>query len=175
MTNPLLGLAPFQFQPPFLNVPNVVVDGRTRDDDLSYTLRAAYELSDNVNVYASYATGFKASSVNLSRDSRPLASDFTAGPAGSTILAPPSNILNAGLAVPNLVTGTRSVDPEEAEVFEFGIKGQFERVGFNFAIFTQTLEDFQANAFTGTGFALTNAGQSTICLLYTSPSPRDRG
>ena len=162
VTNPLLGLAPFQFQPPFLNVPNVVEDGRTRDDDLSYTLRAAYELSDNVNVYASYATGFKASSVNLSRDSRPLASDFTAGPAGSTILAPPSNILNAGLAVPNLVTGTRSVDPEEAEVFEFGVKGQFDRIGFNFAIFTQTLDDFQANAFTGTGFALTNAGQSTI-------------
>lgn len=160
--NPLLGLAPFQFQPPFLSVPNVVESGQTRDDDLSYTLRAAFELSDNVNVYFSYATGFKASSVNLSRDSRPLASDFTAGPGNSTILAPPSNILNAGLAVPNLVTGTRSVDPEEAEVFEAGIKGQFDRVGFNFAIFTQTLEDFQANAFTGTGFALTNAGQSTI-------------
>ena len=160
--NALLGLAPFQFQPPALNVPNVVENGQTRDDDLSYTLRASYELSDNVNVYASYATGFKASSVNLSRDSRPLASDFTAGPGGSTILAPPSNILNAGLAVPNLTTGTRSVDPEEAEVFEAGIKGQFDRIGFNVAIFTQTLDDFQANAFTGTGFALSNAGSSTI-------------
>ncbi|MEO9971996.1 MAG: TonB-dependent receptor [Hyphomonadaceae bacterium] len=160
--NPLLGLAPFQFQPPFPSVPNSVEDGRTRDDDFSYTLRANYELSDNVNVYFTYATGFKASSVNLSRDSRPLASDFTAGPAGSTILAPPSNILNAGLATPNLVSGTRSVDPEEAEVFEAGVKAQFDRIGFNLALFTQNLEDFQQNAFTGTGFALSNAGSSTI-------------
>lgn len=160
--NPLLGLAAFQFQPPFPAVPNSVEDGRTRDDDLSYTLRVGYELSDNVNTYFTYATGFKASSVNLSRDSRPLASDFVAGPGGSTILAPPSNILNAGLATPNLVSGSRSVDPEEAEVFEFGVKGQFDRIGFNFAIFTQTLEDFQFNAFTGTGFALSNAGSSTI-------------
>lgn len=160
--NPLLGLAPFQFQPPLLGVPNAIEDGRTSDDDLSVTLRASFEVSDNINTYFTYATGFKASSVNLSRDSRPLASDFIAGPGGSAILAPSSPITDAGLATPNLVSGTRSVGPEDAEVFEVGIKGQFDRIGFNFAIFTQTLEDFQSNAFTGTGFALTNAGSSTI-------------
>ncbi len=160
-TNPLLGLAAFQFQPPFLNVPNAVEDGRTRDDDFSYTLRAAYELTDNVNVYATYATGFKASSVNLSRDSRPLPSDFTPGPGGSAILAPPSNIRDAGLAVANLGTGTRFAGPENAEVYEIGLKAQFDRFGFNLALFDQTLDGFQSNIFTGTGFALANAGEQS--------------
>ena len=159
--NPLLGLAAFQFQPPFLNVPNSVEDGQTDDDDVSFTVRANYDLSDNVNVYVSYGTGFKASSVNLSRDSRPFPADFVPGPGLSTILAPPSAILNAGLAVPNLNTGTRTAAPEEAEVIEAGVKAQFNRIGFNLAIFNQTLEDFQSNIFTGTGFALANAGQQT--------------
>lgn len=159
--NPLLGLQAFQFQPPFVNVPNSVEDGRTGDTDLSYTLRASYEFTDQLNAYFTYATGFKASSVNLSRDSRPSPTDFTPGPFGSTILAPPSNILNAGLAVPNLGTGGRVAGREDAEVFEAGIKGQFDRVGFNLAIFDQTLDGFQSNIFTGTGFALTNAGQQS--------------
>lgn len=160
-TNPLLGLQAFQFQPPFLGIPNSVENGQTNDSDLAYTLRASYEATDNLNLYATYATGFKASSVNLSRDSRPFPSDFTPGPFGSTILAPPSAILNAGLAVPNLATGTRTAGPEEAEVYEAGIKAQFDRVGFNLAVFDQTLDGFQSNIFTGTGFILLNAGQQS--------------
>ncbi len=161
-TNPLLGLRALQFQPPFLNIPNAVEDGRTRDDKLTYTGRVAYEIDNNLNVYFTYATGYKASSVNLSRDSRPLPGDFTPGPLGSTILAPSSPVRDAGLAVANLGTGTRFAGPEEAEVYEIGLKAQFEGLGFNIALFDQTLEGFQSNIFTGTGFALANAGaQST--------------
>jgi iron complex outermembrane receptor protein len=152
--NPLLALQAFQFQPPFLAIPNAVEDGKTRDDKLTYLFRASYEVTPEVNVYASYATGFKASSVNLSRDSRPLNTDFTAGPGGSTILAPSSPILNAGLAVPNLVSGSRFAGPEEAEVYEIGLKASIEGVNFNLALFDQSIEGFQSFAFTGTGFAL---------------------
>jgi iron complex outermembrane receptor protein len=160
-TNPLLALQPLQFLPPFLGVPNAVEPGQTRDDDWSYTLRAAYDITDNVNAYFTYATGFKASSVNLSRDSRPFPGDFTPGPFGSTILAPSSPIRDAGLAVPNLGTGTRFALPEEAMVYELGLKAQFDRVGFNLALFDQTLENFQSNVFTGTGFALANAEEQS--------------
>ena len=160
--NPLLGLAAFQFQPPFLDIPNAVENGQTRDDKFTYLLRAAWQVSNEVNLYASYATGFKASSVNLSRDSRPANTDFLAGPGGSTILAPPSNILNAGLAVPNLVSGSRFAGPEEAEVFEIGFKGQWEGFGVNIAVFDQTIDGFQSFAFTGTGFALRNAGRQSV-------------
>jgi len=160
--NTLLPLSAFQFQPPFLNVPNAVEDGRTDDDDFTYLLRAAYQVVPELNVYVSYATGFKASSVNLSRDSRPLNTDFIAGPGNSTFAAPSSPIIDAGLAVPNLVSGTRFAGPEQAEVYEFGMKGQFDRFGFNLAIFDQTIQGFQSFAFTGTGFALRNAGEQSV-------------
>jgi outer membrane receptor protein involved in Fe transport len=160
--NPLLPLSGFQFQPPFLNVPNAVEDGQTSDTDLSYTLRVAYDVSENVNTYFSYATGFKASSINLSRDSRPNGTDFIRGPGGSTFLAPASPILNAGLAVPNLSTGSRFAGPEDAEVYEFGIKAQWPGVSVNLALFDQTLKGFQSFLFTGTGFGLSNAEQQSV-------------
>jgi len=162
--NPLLGLTAFQFQPPFLTIPNSVEPGETNDDDFTYLLRAAYQIAPEVNVYISYATGFKASSVNLSRDSRPLSTDFevTPGTGNSTFAAPNSPILDAGLAVPNLVSGTRFAGPEEAEVYEFGLKAQFDGIGFNLAVFDQTIEGFQSFAFTGTGFALRNAGEQSV-------------
>ncbi|GAB5481160.1 MAG: TonB-dependent receptor [Parasphingorhabdus sp.] len=160
--NQLIGLAAFQFQPPFVTIPNAVEDGRTNDDKFTYLLRASYEISPEVNVYASYATGFKASSINLSRDSRPSNDVFTAGPGGSTFAAPSSPILDAGLAVPNLVTGSRFAGPEEAEVYEVGIKAQWPGIGVNLALFDQTIEGFQSFAFTGTGFALRNAGEQSV-------------
>jgi len=160
--NPLLGLAAFQFQPPFLNFPNSVEPGETNDDKFTYLLRAAWQISNEVNVYASYATGFKASSVNLSRDSRPANTDFLAGPGGSTFAAPDSNIINAGLAVPNLRSGSRFAGPEEAEVYEIGVKAAWPGLNINLAVFDQTIQGFQSFAFTGTGFALRNAGQQSV-------------
>lgn len=148
--NPLNGLKAFQFLPPFLNVPNAVEPGKTNDGDFSYSIRASYELTDTVNVYATYATGFKASSVNLSRDSRPLASDLPA-------------IISGGFATTNLSTGSRFANPEESTVYEFGLKGQWSVAAVNIAVFKQSIKGFQSNVFTGTGFALANAGkQSTF-------------
>ncbi|WP_086616821.1 TonB-dependent receptor [Erythrobacter tepidarius] len=160
--NPLIGLAPFQFQPPFLNLPNAVEPGRTRDDKLTYLLRAAYQISNEVNIYASYATGFKASSVNLSRDSRPVFGDYIPGPGRSFFAAPASPITNAGLAVPNLATGSRFAGPEEAEVYELGMKAQWPGFGFNLALFDQNIKGFQSFLFTGTGFQLNNAGEQSV-------------
>ncbi|MHA7819500.1 MAG: TonB-dependent receptor [Erythrobacter sp.] len=162
VANPLVGLTALQFQTGFLNVPNAVEPGRTNDDELTYLLRVAYQVSNEVNVYASYATGFKASSINLSRDSRPTVDDFTPGPLNSTILAPSSPIRDAGLATVNLSNGTRTADPEKAEVYEIGIKGQWDGFGFNLAVFDQTIEDFQSFVFTGLGFTLENAGQQSV-------------
>lgn len=147
--NPLGGLRSVQFLPPFVNFPNQVEDGRTDDDNLSYTLRASYEVNDNLNVYATYATGYKAPSFNLSRDSRPFPGDLAA-------------LNNAGLTVNNLTTGTRFAEAEEAEVYEVGAKVQLDRFGFNLAIFDQTLTNFQSNVFTGTAFVLANAGQTSV-------------
>lgn len=144
--NPFLALRTLQFLPPFLNVPNSVEDGRTADTDWSYTARLAYDVSPTLNVYLSYATGFKASSFNLSRDSRPLASDLAA-------------IRAAGLAPVNLTTGSRFAGPEDTTVYELGIKGNWDFASGNLTFFRQTIDGFQSNIFTGTGFALANAGE----------------
>jgi len=77
--NPLAGLFGLQFQPQQLEFPNSVEDGRTNDDELTYTARLAYEVNDNFNVYGSYATGFKSSSWNLTRDTRPFLADAGRG------------------------------------------------------------------------------------------------
>ncbi|OYU15882.1 MAG: TonB-dependent receptor [Alphaproteobacteria bacterium PA4] len=155
--NPFLGLRGLQFLPPFLNFPNSVEDGKTNDSKFTYTLRAAYKFSDSLSTYATYATGFKASSFNLSRDSRPTSANFIPGSPAQVPAPAPSAIRSAGLAVTNLTTGTRFADPENATVYEVGMKGQFDGFSFNLALFKQSLKGFQGNIFTGTGFVLGNA------------------
>jgi len=153
--NPLLALRPLQFLPPFLNFPNAVESGRTNDQDLAYTLRLSWNVSDRLSVYGTHATGFKASSFNLSRDSRPSRANFIPGSAVTSPLTSP--IRAAGLAVNNLTTGTRFAEPEHATVYELGLKTDLEGLSLNVAGFYQFLNGFQQNIFVGTGFQLGNA------------------
>ncbi|WP_018995575.1 TonB-dependent receptor [Hirschia maritima] len=157
--NPLLGFRSFQFLRPFVDFPNAVEDGRSDDSDTTYTVRLAYDMTDSVNLYGSYATGFKATSWNLGRDSKPTADLFTAG-----FPLPSSPIADAGLAVPNLVPGTRNAAPETTEVIEIGMKAQWDRFSVNLAVFDQKVENFQATLFLGGetgGFAFANAGEQS--------------
>jgi outer membrane receptor protein involved in Fe transport len=146
--NPLLDLQPLQFLPPFVAYPNAVESGSTKDDATTWTVRFAFDISNEINVYASAGTGFKASSWNLSRDSRPFASDIPA-------------LEDAGLTVNNLTTGTRFASPEDSTVYELGMKARWDTVALNLAIFDQEIEGFQSNIFTGAGFSLANAGKQS--------------
>ncbi len=159
--NPFLGLQALQFLPPFLDLPNAVEDGRTSDGKLTYSARVAWEATDSLNVYASYGTGFKATSWNMSIDSRPFAADFIPGSPFQGAPQAPSAIRTAGLALPNLTSGTRYALPEEAKVMELGLKAKWERVAFNLTFFEQSIKNFQGNSFIGTGFVLTNAGKQS--------------
>ncbi len=163
LCNPFLGLRALQFQPRFLNFPNAVEDGRTRDSKWTYSIRLAWEATDNLNFYASYGTGFKATSWNISFDSRPFGSDFIAGSPAQGAPLGASAIRTAGLALNNLTAGTRFALPEEATVMEAGLKARWDQVAFNLTVFNQSIKNFQGNSFVGTGFVLTNAGkQSTF-------------
>ncbi|MGA1343939.1 MAG: TonB-dependent receptor domain-containing protein, partial [Hyphomonas sp.] len=42
-----------------------------------------------------------------------------------------------------------------------GLKAAFDSIAFNIALFDQTIEGFQSNVFTGTGFSLANAGEQS--------------
>ena len=143
--NPLLGLYPLQFLHPI--VPFV---DKSDDSKTTYTLRAAYEFSDNLNAYFGVSTGYKATSWNLSRDSKPFAPATAArSPLGGAV----------NPYYPRY--GTRYASPEEATVVELGVKGRWERFAANVAVFDQQIKNFQTNAFQGTGFVLANAGKQT--------------
>jgi len=103
--------------------------GVFKSDDLTHTLRLAYQMNDDMTFYASHSTGFKAASVNLSVDGR--------------------------------TPGNRSADPEEATNIEVGLKASFDNGYLNVALFQQSIEGFQSNVFSGTGFNLENAGKET--------------
>ncbi|MEY2942895.1 MAG: hypothetical protein RLY97_909, partial [Pseudomonadota bacterium] len=147
--NPLNALKPLQFLPPFLNVPNAVEPGKTSDSNVAWTARLAYKASKQLNFYVSYATGYKASSINLSRDSRPALADSAAIVAG-------------GLAGTNQSYGSRFAAPEKSTVYEVGVKANWGIASVNVAVFKQNIKDFQANLFTGTGFFLSNAGKQSV-------------
>ncbi|MBV1911067.1 MAG: TonB-dependent receptor [Kangiellaceae bacterium] len=141
-------LQSFQFVPPNLDLPNSAEDNESSDSELTWSTRLAYEINDDLNVFATAATGFKASSWNLSRDTRPFPSDQ-------------AGIVNAGIAQPNQTYGTRFAAPEKSTVYELGIKTTFDKGSFNATYFDQTIEDFQSSVFVGTGFVLANAGQQS--------------
>lgn len=131
---------------------NPIEDSSTDDDELTYTLTASWDINDNVNLYGTYATGFKASSINLSRDSAPNAADAV-------------QLAALGLLPPNAlvpVSGGRFAAPEEAETFEIGLKTRFNNGSLNIAIFDQSLENFQSNIFNGLGFDLVNAEEQSV-------------
>ena len=147
--NPFAALVQTQFFTPFTNFPNAVESGESNDDQITWNVRAAYEINDNINVYASAATGFKATSWALTRNSAPTAADFA--------------LLQAqGLSTNNPITGTRLAGPEDTLVFELGLKARFENGAFNLAVFDQTIEDFQSVIFVGTAFQLNNAGEQSV-------------
>lgn len=167
--NPLLGLQALQFLPPQTDFPNPVEDGRTEDDAFTYTLRAAYDVTDRFNVYASWATGFKASSFNLTRDGRPLPEDID-GLAAAGLLPNQTSVALGTYA------GTRFAGPEETEVFELGAKARFDWGSVNVALFDQTIDGFQSTIFQGTGFVLANAGTQSVTgaevEIFASPTDR---
>ncbi len=148
--NPLNALgSALQIFRPYLGIPNVVEPGRTSDDKFTYTARVAFDASDNINVYASFSTGYKASSINLSRDSRPTISNRAA-------------IEAAGIGVVNQKYGSRFAGPESSTVYEAGIKGSWRNASVNIAVFHQSIKGFQANNFNGLGFDLSNAGKQSV-------------
>jgi len=107
-------------------------NGVREDDNVAGSIILSYDWSDNLNTYFSYATGFKPGGFNVSS--------------------------NAAL------TGVIEFEDENAEAFEIGVKmSAFNNMAnLNFALFDQTVEDFQSNNFVGSGFALQNAGEISI-------------
>jgi iron complex outermembrane receptor protein len=115
-----------------VNFPNAQESGVLKGHKVTYTGRAAYDL-DIVNLYASYTTGWKGGAYNLSSDGRP----------------PDANGIG------------RTANPENVTLYEVGAKAKFHGGFLNIAVFKQSIKDFQLNLYTGTGYALVNAGKES--------------
>jgi outer membrane receptor protein involved in Fe transport len=143
--NSALGLYALQFLHPV-----VPFTDKSDDSKVTYTVRLTVDVTENINAYAGVSTGYKATSWNLSRDSKPLAP------------ATPPRSPAGGFVNPYYPRfGTRKADPEEATVYELGIKGQWPRAAVYVTLFDQNIKGFQDNTFRGTGFVLSNAGEQT--------------
>jgi len=147
--NPLIALQGLQLLPQFTNFPNAAQDGKSSDDNVDYTFKLSYEVSDAVTVYGGVSTGFKASAWNISRNSDADAAEVAALAAAGTPVSP------------NRSVGRRYAGPEEAEVTELGAKILLPSGYLNIAVFDQTIDGFQSNTFIGTGFVLANAGSQS--------------
>lgn len=115
-----------------VNYPNAKESGIFSGDKVTYAARAAYDLGI-VNAYVSYSTGWKASAVNLSYDSRP----------------------------PGLVV-SRGAAPESVTVYEAGLKAKVRNGFLNIAVFKQAIKNFQSNLYNGTGYDLINAEKESV-------------
>ncbi len=145
--NTALALYPLQFLFPVVPFN----DGNSSDSKTTYTARLAYDINDNIKVYGGVSTGFKATSWNLSRDSRPFA------PAGGSDRSPLGSRPNPYYGR----YGTRFAGPEESTVIELGLKARWDRAALYVALFDQEIKGFQSNIFFGTGFVLGNAGKQS--------------
>ena len=143
--NQLLGLYQLQFLSPV-----VPYTGNSDDSKTTFTGRLAYDLTDEINVYGGVSTGFKATSWNLSRDSRPV-------PPATPDRSPLGGAVNPYYGR----YGSRLAGPESSTVYEIGLKARTSDVLLNVALFDQTIKGFQSAIFVGTGFVLANAGEQT--------------
>ncbi|CAK9039475.1 Pesticin receptor (IRPC) [Durusdinium trenchii] len=65
------GVQFFDPQVSFPDPTNPLDDGQLDGDQVTYSLQLAYDVTDSINTYFTYATGWKAGAFNLSSDSRP--------------------------------------------------------------------------------------------------------
>ncbi len=115
-----------------VNFPNASESGELSGNKVTTALRAAYDFG-RWSAYVSYNTGWKAGAYNLSSDSRP----------------------------PNANGIGRTADPENVSALEAGVKTESRDGYLTLAVFNQAIEGFQSNAYTGTGYALVNAGKQS--------------
>jgi iron complex outermembrane recepter protein len=113
-------------------------DQERSDEEVSGTLRATYDLTDDVMVFAGYSRGFKAGGFNLDRQLN--------GPIGPNGYTDPDT----------------SFAPEIIDSYELGFKSQlFSNVlQLNATAYWQQVEDFQLNTFNGLAFVVESVDES---------------
>lgn len=119
---------------------NTGYDQERTDEEVSGTLRATFDLSDDVMTYAGYSRGFKAGGFNLDRQFN--------GP------------IDPARGYTNVDT---SFAPEIIDAYEAGFKSTLAggALQLNGNVFYQEIQDFQLNTFNGIAFVVESVQEST--------------
>jgi len=124
---------------PIVNNANngTITDDRT-DEEITGTVKLAYDVTDDVMVYGSYSRGFKSGGYNLDASAFDGVQFGGDGPQASD----------------------QEFDKEVVDAFELGWKTSFGDglYTLNGAVFFQEVEGFQLNVFTGVNFRTVNVG-----------------
>lgn len=152
--------APFQSNPEYLFF-------QVREDEsLDPSIRAIYELTDEINVYAAYSTGSKPGGLKandgglggvlLSRDAA-----FLEEFVGQSVVTPED--LRSGLTLKQ-GNGVFDFEDEDAENFEIGTKMVLAdgRVNLNAAAFSMQFDNLQTSSYDGTQFIIGNAASAEV-------------
>lgn len=102
------------------------------DDNFSYSVIGSYDVSDTLNIYASYSTGFKPGGLSLTYEAvRTGIYEFEDETASSWEIGAKGSVLDGAMT-------------------------------YALTYFNQEIEDFQSENFVGNGFALDNAGSIEV-------------
>jgi outer membrane receptor protein involved in Fe transport len=131
------------FADPIYN--DLVTSQSIDENDVSGTVKLAYNFTSQLMSYVSYARGYKASGFNLDRERNPV---------------PPTGVQGPPLFTADSDT---SFSPETVDSYELGTKFQTSgrRFRMNTALFSQDFQDFQLNTFTGTEFVVVSIPEVT--------------
>ena len=115
-----------------------------KDEKLTGTFKIAYNFTDDIMAYVSYAHGFKSGGFNL--DPNAYKMDADTGESGP------------------VTSDGREFDKEVVDTYELGLKSQLAggRLTLNGAVFYTDIEDYQLNEFTGVGFEVTNQEEASL-------------
>jgi iron complex outermembrane recepter protein len=127
------------------------------ENEFSGSVRASYDLTDQVMLYATYARGYKSGGFNMDRSSF-----VEVTPTGPNFRANPDT----------------SFAPETVNAFEAGFKSTLAggSLFFNVGAFHQEYSDFQLNTFVGTAFIVETIPEVTstgVEMDFTWRSPVD--
>lgn len=117
-SSPIIADLPFSADATF--GPDLVGEQDVDDTDFSGRIIGRYTFNDNLSTYLAYSDGYKGAGIDVAES------------ANAALIAEPG-----GLPI---------LDPEETSLIELGIKGRYLEgaLAFNAAIFSQTVENFQA-------------------------------
>jgi iron complex outermembrane receptor protein len=128
------------------------------EKELTGTIKLAWNITDDVMTYGSYARGFKSGGFNLDRVN--IACPFGGRTATTLAGLPCTNTTKPIDFQPNPDTG---FEGESADSYELGIKTKWfnSSLLLNATLFYQKYENFQLNTFVGTAFIVESIPELT--------------